>query len=102
LKRPLRGSKRFDNTGLTGLLVIQQQGQEALKQHWQRPCPALSQHIQTIAARGFGRCMAKRMLSEMMIAMSFIAKWMKISDAGLDNKFADRITVTSFCYSSQE
>jgi len=38
----------------------------------------------------------------MMMAMSFVERWMKISDAGLDNKFIDRITVTSFCYSSQE
>jgi hypothetical protein len=72
------------------------------KQHWQRPCPALSRRIQTIAALAFGRRMGKRKLSEMMIAMSFVDMWMKISGADLDNKFADRITATSFCYSSKE
>jgi hypothetical protein len=46
--------------------------------------------------------MGKRKVSEMMIAMSFVERWMKISDADLDNKFADRITATSFCYSSEE
>jgi hypothetical protein len=91
-----------ENTGFAGLPVIQQQSQEALKQHWQRPCPALPRCIQTIAARAMGRCMGKRKLSEMMVAMSFVESWMKISDTDLDNKFADRITVTSFCYSSKE
>jgi hypothetical protein len=84
------------------LPVNQQPSQKALKQHWQRPCPALSRRIQTIAAPVFGRCMGNRKLSEIMIAMSFVESWMKISDAGLDNKFADRITVTFFCYSSRE
>src|ERR1700730_5145014 len=98
----LRGSKRFENTGFAELSVIRQQGQKALKQYWQRPCPALSRCTQTIAARAFGRCMGYRKLSETMIAMSFVERWMKISDADRDNKFADRIAVTSFCYSSKE
>jgi hypothetical protein len=33
--------------------------------------------------------MSTRKLSETMIAMSFVERWMKISDAGLDNKFAE-------------
>jgi len=33
--------------------------------------------------------MGDRKLSETMIAMSFVENWMTISDAGLDNKFAD-------------
>jgi hypothetical protein len=102
LERPLHGSKRFENTGFAGLPVIQQQSREALKKHWQPPCPALSRCIQTIAARAFGRCMGNRKLSETMIAMSFVERWMKISDAGLDNKFAEPNHLTYFCYSSQE
>ncbi len=38
----------------------------------------------------------------MMVAMSFIARWMKISHAGRDNKFVDRINLISLCYSFQE
>jgi len=60
LKKPLRGIKHFENTGLTGLPVIQEKGQETLTQHWRgvvRPCPGA---IQTIAASSANGCVGDR------------------------------------------
>jgi hypothetical protein len=48
------------------------------------------------------RCLRNRRLSEMTMAMSFIARQIEIPHGVLDNKFTDRITLTFPSYSSQE
>jgi hypothetical protein len=95
LKRPLRGSNRFENTGLTGLSVIQKRRPRNLETALARRCPALSRCYSDHRRESRKRCVGDRKFSEMLVAMFFIARWMKISDAGRVNKFVDRITVTS-------
>ncbi len=102
LKRPLRGSNHLENTGLTGVPVIQQKGPRNLETTLARRCPAFSGCHSDHRRESRKRCVGDRKFSEMMAAMSFIARWMKISDAGRDNKFVDRISLTSLCYSFQE
>jgi hypothetical protein len=48
------------------------------------------------------RCVGNRKLSEVIPAMSFLAKPMEISNAGLDNNSLTESLQLSFCYSSQE
>ena len=51
---------------------------------------------------GVRACVGSRRFSEMTMAMPFIARWMDLSDADLDNKFTDRITLIFPSYSCQE
>jgi hypothetical protein len=48
------------------------------------------------------RCVGNRKLSETRMSMSFVAKPMEISNAGIDERFTDRINLTFPSYSPQE
>jgi len=79
LKRPLLGGNRSEKTGLTRPPVIQNKDQETLRQHWHGHCPPCPGCYSDHRREWRKRCVGDRKLSEMMVAMSFIARWMKIS-----------------------
>jgi hypothetical protein len=80
------------------MTISDQSTGKSLTQRWYWPFVGLLTPSPRVVLTVWGG----RKPSETKMAMPFIARRMKISHAGLDDKSIDRITLPSRCYSSKE